>query len=105
MSLSATFFVLATADLSGRSMALSRRWPQAHQSDVVGLRVPGGEFTDILENRAADGDRAARGLGHSFQKAVVALGIVKLIVGATSSSLGLVESKTLRFSKNRQMGS
>ena len=64
-------------------LPLSRRRPQAHQGDVVGLGVSGGELTDILEDRPADGDRSARRLGHSFEKAVVALGVVELFAGTT----------------------
>ena len=44
--------------------------------------MPGGELTDILEDRPADLGRPARRLGDSFDEAVVALGVVELIGGA-----------------------
>ena len=66
--------------------ALPTRRPKTHQRDVVGLRMPSGELTNILKNRPSHGDRSARLLRHSLDQPVVGPRVVKLIARAARPS-------------------
>src|SRR5258705_9303893 len=44
--------------------------------------MAGGEFANVLEDCPADGFGAAERLGHSFEKSMIGLGIVELVLRA-----------------------